>query len=297
MATPGKPQIWFFDDGVHNAPSEENHMIHFELVNSSGPPKPYGKVSRHFYEKAPGSKYVTVNVDSEYMDPLSGIQESEIFKLKDAASKGEVLAVVFDWDRTLTMIEGISAPPNRITHSIGQYKNDLVQKYSSMEGMEKMSDKDVAHYYFHNPSDGDTKEDVEKRPHLIGTMLRDLQSMRIPIFILTNNQAGKVVEGVQDQRGLLADMLKQIGVDIPKDHIIFNYARNKEKMIMDVILPMVETERRKGGRRTRRKRVRFQIKRTRKRGTRKRGTRKRGTRKRDTKKRGTRKGKKTKGRH
>lgn len=293
MATPGKPQIWFFDDGIHNAPSEENDMIHFELVNSSGPPKPYGKVSGHFYTIAPGSKYVTVNVDSEYMDPLSGIQEAEIFKLKDAASKGEVLAVVFDWDRTLTMIEGISAPPNRITHSIGQYKNDLVQKYSSMKGMELMSDKDIAHYYLHNPADGDAKKDVEKRPHLIGTMLRDLQTMGIPIFILTNNQAGKVVEGVQDQRGLLEDMLKQIGVDIPKDHIIFNYARNKEKMIMDTILPMVEAERRKGGRRTRRKRVRFQIKRKTHR-RKKRGTHKK---KRATKKRGSRKGKKTKGRH
>lgn len=293
MAMAGKPQIWFFDDGIHNAPSKDNDMIHFELISTTGPPRPYGKVSRYFYEKAPGSKYVTVNVDDEYLDPLSGIQETEIFKLKDAAGKGEVLAAVFDWDRTLTMIEGISAPPNLMTHSVSQYKNDLVKKYKTMEGMEKMSDKDVAHYYLHNPADGDTEKDVAKRPHLIATMFRDLQTMKIPIFILTNNSAGKVVDGVQDQRGLLVDMLKQIGVDIPKDHIIFNYARNKEKMIMDTILPMVEAERRKGGRRTRRKRVRFQIKRKTHR-KKKRATHKK---KRGTKKRGTMKGKKTRRRH
>ena len=289
MITTGKPKIWFFDDGIHNAPSKDNDKIHFELISSSGPPKPYGKVSKYFYDKAPGSKYVTVNVDDEYLDPLSGIQETEIFKLKDAMGKGEVLAAVFDWDRTLTMIEGISAPPNPITHSVSQYKNDLVQKYSSMEGIEKMSDKDIAHYYLHNPADGNTEKDVAKRPHLIATMLRDLQTMGVPIFILTNNHAGKFIDGVQDQRGLLVDMLKHIGVDIPKDHIIFNYARNKEKMIMDTILPMIKAERRKGGRRTRRKRVRFQIKgkthRRKKRGThtKKRGTKKRGTKKRNRK--------------
>ena len=251
MTMAGKPRIWFFDDGIHNAPSKDNDMIHFELISSSGPPKHYGNVSKHFYDIAPDSKFVTMNMDTDYMDPESGIQEAEIFKLKDAAQKGEVLAAVFDWDRTLTMFEGIYAPVDMIADNIKQYKESLARKYSSMQGFEDFTDQDIAHYYFHNPADGDRGEDVKKRPHLIATMLRDLQTMGIPIFILTNNSAGKVIDGVRDQRGFLMDILKKLGVDIPKDHIIFNYAKNKEKMIMDVILPMIEAERRRGGKRTR----------------------------------------------
>ena len=291
MATKGRPQIWFFDDGIHNAPKEnKDDIIHFELINSSGPPKHYGNVSKHFYDIAPDSKFVTMNMDTDYMDPESGIQEAEIFKLKDAAQKGEVLAAVFDWDRTLTMFEGIYAPVDMITDNIKQYKESLARKYTSMQGFEDFTDQDIAHYYFHNPADGDRGEDVKKRPHLIATMLRDLQTMGIPIFILTNNSAGKVIDGVRDQRGFLMDILKKLGVDIPKDHIIFNYAKNKEKMIMDVILPMVE--RKKGGRRTRNYRKSAKKRRTYK----KKRVRKIKTHKKRKGKK-VKKGKKTKGRH
>ena len=237
MEAPSK-QVWFFDDDEKNAPHPENAMIHFVQLNRSGPPKQYGKVSQYFYDKRPDSKFTQTSMDTDYMDPISGVQEPQMRDLRMAAMRGKVLAAVFDWDRTLTMFEGIFMPVSPTTSSIDEYKKGLATKYSSMSGIEDFSDKELSHYMFHNPAHGASAEDVAKRPKALGALLRDIQSLGIPIYVLTNNSAALVSPG-RDQRGLLADFLNQIGVTLPEDHILYNYARNKEKMIMDVIIPQV----------------------------------------------------------
>ena len=233
-------KVWFFDDDMANAPSVSNPTIHFIKVNSSGKHGHHGDVSGYFSEKLKGTQFEKIMIPDEMMDPASGITEQNMLDLKKAAMKGTVIAAVFDWDRTLTMVEGLFSPVDKQTNTVNQYKTQLANKYGSMKGFDSLTDKEVAQYFFHKPSDGDTSSDVSKRPNAVGALLRDLQSMKIPIFVLTNNPTARVnFYNKADSRMLFVDILNQIGVTIPKDNVIYNTLRNKEKMIMTVILPKV----------------------------------------------------------
>ena len=254
-----KKQIWFYDNSNLNKPKEENEMIHFVKVDESNPVvfrRSRGTVSDHFKEK--GTKFAEKSVTSEYTDPKSGINESQMAELKRAAMAGQVLAVVFDWDRTLTKVEGLYTPTGDNVQSLDEYKRGISEMYPDfMGGFDELSDKEVMQYFFHNHDDAD----INRRPRLIGEMIRDVQSMGIPVFILTNSPIADISEG-KDNRKVFTEMLEQLGVTIPVDHVLYNtkkttfdrrkYATGKEDVIMEIILPMAREENKshtRGGRR------------------------------------------------
>lgn len=288
--------IWFYDNSMSNMATDDR--IHFVKINESSGAElssSLGTVADVFKTKDNG--FTKNTVPQEYTDPKSGIQEKEIMELKRAAMQGKVSAVVFDWDRTLTKIEGLYTPVDKKTESLDQYKKSLAQRYPKfMGGVDEMSDKELAQYVFHNHDD----EDVDKRPRMLGEMMRDIQSMGIPIFILTNSEIADISKG-GDNRKVLTELLEQIGVTIPVSHVLYNtkkqsfdrskYVSGKEQIIIENILPMIHDKAREagtmGGKRTRKHR-----KNNKKRGTHKKH-KKRGTHKKH-KKRGTHKKRKTK---
>jgi hypothetical protein len=258
-----KKQIWFFDDDNRNAPSIENSKIHFIKVNRTEHDGYHGYHGHH----EPTSKYFTRKmncgkfVPEHTPVPISGITEENIKVLKEAILKQKVEAVIFDWDKTL-LTRSMWFPQLFIknTLNVSGYKKDLAHNYSSLEGIENCSDKEVAHYFFHDPNDGERKTDVVKRPCAIADMLHHLQNMNIPVYVLTNNLGAMIGPGY-DNRLVFTDMLNQIGVKIHVNNIIYNTLRNKENTIMKVILPKI---RRHGNKTQRRKRKKHMIKRTRK---------------------------------
>ena len=244
-------QIWFYDNDMNNAPKSEIELIKFikipEIGNNDKLAKmsnrnmypDYEGVSSYFYEKLKGTNFErTMNM--ELYDPLSGIQEAEIFKLKDAASKGEVLAVVFDWDRTLTKIEGLYTPVNY--SNIGQYLDDLKssnRKY--FEGIEQLEEKGFIDYLFHNNTDK-TEENIGNRSKLIGLMIKSLQNSQIPTFILTNNRTANNTVGRKLFKQIIDGLLEPGEINFPLDNILYNFIGNKERMIMGYIMSLIPEE-------------------------------------------------------
>lgn len=233
-----KKQIWFFDDDIINAPSPSNSNIRFIKVNrtsNQGQPGHHEPTSHYFTKKINCGVLVSDNKPV----PVSGITSKNIMDLRKAILKQKVNGVVFDWDKTL-LTRSMWFPKllKKNTLNVSEYKKDLGFNYSSLKGIENCSDKEVAYYFFHNPNDGVNKEDVAKRPKSIGSIIRYLQNKNIPIYILTNN-LGAINRPGRDNRAVFTDMLKQIGVKLPKTTIIYNTLGNKEQTIMKVILPNI----------------------------------------------------------
>jgi len=246
-----KKQIWFFDDDNMNAPSPTNSKIKFIKVNRTSN---HGQRGHH----EPTSQYFSTkfNFESfvpEYTPvPISGITRKNIMGLRKALLNQKVDAVVFDWDKTLLTRSMWFPILSKNTSNISEYKKDLARSYSSLEGIEKCSDKEVAHFFFHNPNDGINKKDVAKRSKAIADILHHLQNMNIPIYILTNN-LGAIHKPGRDNRAVFTDILTQIGVSLPKTNIIYNTLRNKEQTIMKVILPKIKVTHNKTQKRKRKK--------------------------------------------
>jgi hypothetical protein len=244
-------QIWFFDDDNMNAPSPTNSKIKFIKVTRTSNRGQCGHdepTSLYFSTKLNYGNLVSDNKPV----PISGITSKNIMELRKAILKQKVEAVVFDWDKTLLTRSMWFPDLFKNTSNISEYKKDLARSYSSLEGIEKCSDKEVAHFFFHNPNDGVNKKDISKRSKAVADILHHLQNMNIPIYILTNN-LGAIHRSGRDNRDVFTDMLTQIGVSLPKTNIIYNALRNKEQTIMKVILPKIKVTHNKTQKRKRKK--------------------------------------------
>ena len=96
----------------------------------------------------------------------------------DAVEKNLVSAVVFDWDRTLTKIEGLYGT-TRSVKNVSEYKKNLAKNYPiSFTEFGKLTDKQVVSYYFHN----NNSLDIDERPIIIGILLRVLYDFNVPVL-------------------------------------------------------------------------------------------------------------------
>lgn len=273
-----KSRIWFYDNKQSNAPSTSNDRIKFVKVSDSGDSYNHTKLSDCF--KHPDSRFLRKTFPRENIDSDSGVTADQLYKLIENADKGLVEAVVFDWDRTLTKIEGFWKIPRQKFRSIKEYKKKLSKYSRDFQGFDKMSDKLIMELYF-NPDGECIPEDPENmkrlenrvennlngsnnfihRPTWIAWALNELKYMKIPIFILSNNAI--LDPNTYDSRGLLHDFLKKMGVTIPLRNIIYNnvdlpypktkYKSRKEYVIMEQITRMIKSpnNNRRSKRRTR----------------------------------------------
>lgn len=259
-----KPQIWFYDNKSSNGPYRTNKRIKFIKVADSDETYNHSKLSDCFKES--DSRFIRETILSEHIDPNSGITAKQMFNLIESADMGLVEAVVFDWDRTLTKIEGFWSIPGEQFKSIKDYKTKLSRK-PEFEGFDKMSDKLIMELYF-NP-DGecipDEPENIKRlenrvednldgaskfiyRPAWLSWGLNELKYKKIPIFILSNNAI--LDPNTSNSKRLLQDFLKKLGVTIPLRNIIYNdidlpypkrkYKSRKEYVIMEEITRMIE---------------------------------------------------------
>ena len=106
-----KPQIWFYDNKQSNAPYRSNDKIKFIKVADSGEAYNHTKLSDCF--KHPDSRFLREKIPYENIDVYSGVTADQLYELIENADRGLVEAVVFDWDRTLTKIEGFWNVPEK----------------------------------------------------------------------------------------------------------------------------------------------------------------------------------------
>ena len=191
-------QIWFYDNDVRNASDPSNKSIRFIKIPEIGNNEKLAEMSwdhyKNWYNKENGDypdydgisdyffsvvsedpKGVNAIMKMEQYDSKSGIQEEHVTELMQNVDKGLVSAVVFDWDRTLTKIEGIYTPLPEEFNTIMDYLTHLEERGDSrFRGITNLGEKGFIDYLFHNNTD-ETAEEIGKRSNLIGNMIKKLQ--------------------------------------------------------------------------------------------------------------------------
>lgn len=113
----------------------------------------------------------TVTPDGDMYDPLSGIKEKDIGEfmrwLSDTSYAQDERAIFLDWDRTITIFEGIAM----------EYTRDKEASFADL--FPGVSIEDTLRYLCGG----------EKRLSMIRTMLRTAQRENVDIYVLTNNTA------------------------------------------------------------------------------------------------------------
>lgn len=282
-------QIWFYDNDHKNAPNSDNESIKFIKIPEIGSNKEladmswdhyknwdnnenedyphYNGISNYFFNKV--SKVAKFNdiMKMELYDSYSGIQEPHVTELNQNVNEELVSAIVFDWDRTLTKIEGIYEPIPKYFDSIINYLKHLEEHADNpskrFPGITSLGEKGFIDYLFHNNTD-ETPEEIGKRSKLIGKMIKDLQDKNIPTFILTNNKTALKPEGKKLFKLIIDGLLEPGKINFPIDHILFNkyntkqtielvppeYRCGKEAMIMQDIMQLIPEEMKPGTRPT-----------------------------------------------
>jgi hypothetical protein len=242
-------KIWFFDNSMSNAvtKSHNKEQIHFIKIDESAR-----------YNDKIHSKYLEENslqrdsfLLNENMDLKSGVTQSHFDELFSTIKSNKVEAVVFDWDRTLTKIEGFfrvtRTPGNDKFRSVREYRNKLNEKHSHFfTPWESWTDREFVEYLFHSPLDKNPSD----RFNMLSKNLQNIQKKGIPIFILTNNP---IIKLHLENRCFFQNMMEILGVFIPENHIFYaphnigkpvsmEYMRRKEDVIVDDIKKILEED-------------------------------------------------------
>jgi len=146
------------------------------------------------YIKQFGNENIYLNAlrilyDSDKLDVVSGIQDYEISTLNDWIEETENLgdrrAAIFDWDRTLTMFEGLVLGRGSVRNLLQQFikmtplksaKHDSLQDFTK-----EITSEDILLYLLGG----------EERLAKIREMFQNCYTNQISIYILTNNGLAK----------------------------------------------------------------------------------------------------------
>ena len=179
----------------------------------------------------PGDGLTIADMDKIYSDEP---EEDETYRLDGKE------AVVFDWDGTLTLFEGIAAPnPNQ-----GRFDLDgIIMLYKQVGlllptfGSHSDDKQTLAELFFY---DAAADKNGQDRIAFLQGLLDTCKDRGIEIFILTAN--GIPINGSK----FFQDIFKIVfDYDLPLDHIISqqSFRIHKLDIITDVIIPMIsETE-------------------------------------------------------
>ena len=139
-----------------NVPHVEGVLINHDLKNRLGDKKTYNQ-----YWIQQGNTYARANQDDMKIDPTEGFNKDHAKHLLSHVRRGEKIIAIFDWDRTLNVVEGVSLPPNG--HRFEQYgvhpEHAIEYQMGGTERLEWLRD-----------------------------MFRQLDRFNVPVFILTSNK-------------------------------------------------------------------------------------------------------------
>ena len=205
LAKKKEKKIWFFDDDSYNTPSQyQSNFIRFFQIEPDTP----GVVSKKYHTTTLAQED---NNDESYY-PNSGVKVKHLEKIIKRINK--IRALVFDWDKTLTLFEGVRV--GRPTEGVTNLKNSVkmlkIWKYIP----ENWSLSHLAKYILHDSTN-------ENRFNKLSETLKLAESKKIPIFILTNNVMGT------DQKKLFVDIFKELGVYLPITHILRGGSRGPNR--------------------------------------------------------------------
>ena len=143
------------------------------------------------------------NIDS--YDPVSGINSDHIKRLI-IPNMVNIKALIFDWDRTLTVFEGL--------YSIYPNVSDLLKSFNLQKDVRI---KDVAEYYL-----GGTKRVKKLRKVWI-----EAKNNKVPIYILSSNPS------VGKYPTFFNQLLKSVELNVPLKKIIFRGNLSKYEYIRE----------------------------------------------------------------
>ena len=172
-------------------------------------------------------KLINSSLESGWYFPESGVKTHHLEQLTNDINENKVLAIVFDFDKTLQLFEGALAGPSK---SLNECLNAL--KGYNLSPKNWTSD-DLATFILHDATD----------PNRIDNLMMTLQFAeykKIPIFIITNNALPK-----NNQQGFLTDLFKFLGVTVEKGFILgggTSYPKTKYQVILDKVIPFAEGE-------------------------------------------------------
>jgi hypothetical protein len=173
-----------------------------------------------------------VSLDGGWYFPESGVKTGHLEQLTNDINENKVLAIVFDFDKTLQLFEGALVGSS---HSLSECVDTL--KKHNLAPKNWTSD-DLATFILHDTTDPNRIDNLR-------STLRFAEYKKIPIFIITNNNIPK-----HNQRGFLTDLFKFLGVTVEKDFILGGGTQydTKYNVILKKVLPFakgVEEEERK----------------------------------------------------
>ena len=212
-------KVWFFDDDRYNTPSKsQSKFIHFIKID----PGRYSRVAEKYSETAIGKE----DNRARSYHPNSGVKVKHLEDIKKNIDN--IRALVFDWDKTLTLFEGVTVgtPSSGVTSLKTSLKMLKKWKYLPKD----WTSSKFARYLLHDSTD-------ETRFDKLSETLQLAQSKNIPIFILTNNPMGS------NQKNLFIEVFAELGVNLSIKHILrggSNGPKEKGITIIQNIIPMIE---------------------------------------------------------
>ena len=149
-------------------------------------------------------------------DKNSGIQTNEIFELMKVIKENNYIRnIIFDWDRTITLHEGIPNILGPGYKNIINYYKDIIAETNYLDfGLI-----DIAEYYFGGFD----------RIAALQILFEFLQENNINIYILTAN----ILASEPINRKFYFDILNVIGIKLNENNLIFS--KNKHKIIKKLL--------------------------------------------------------------
>ena len=157
--------------------------------------------------------------------PESGVKTGHMRQLHYDIYENKVLAIVFDFDKTLQLFEGALIGTSK---SLNECVNLLKKNNLAPENW---TSNDLATFILHDATDPSRIENLMD-------VLQHAEHQKIPIFIITNNSIPR-----NNQQGFLTDLFKFLGVTVEKNFILgggTTYPKTKYQVILEKVIPFAE---------------------------------------------------------
>lgn len=249
-------KVYFYDDSDNNKPSPENlapdgpiKFIQLDKGNLDCKNTPsiyhddehglkinYNERIGNIY---PFSRKLSEDCGEEnnYGENLflgSGLRKEHFTQIKEDVDKKLISCLVFDWDRTITLIEGILLGIiELLSPKKGEVLRDSLSQWKStnlFKNKDKWNKKEFAKYFLHDPEYPDRIDDMRDS-------FTYAQKKGVPIFILTANRIPK-----GGKKNVFVDIFDAIGIKINEDCVFGGdssrkiYEKNKEEVILQNIM-------------------------------------------------------------
>ena len=174
---------------------------------------PLGSYQQYCQKLRPAAKRFGLQLASlgegDSYDPRAGLRKQQLLDYRVLCENYPIGGIIFDWDRTLTVIEGVYA-----------IKPTVLEMLRSL-GLIGVRVRDVAEFYFGG----------QRRIEYLRRFFNVLRDRKIPIWILSSNPA------IERTPQFFLDLLTSCGLAISPHHLIYRGSLTKFQYIKKYIIP------------------------------------------------------------